>query len=188
MKISGNEIRVGNIINYQGKLWAVTKTQHVQPGKGGAYMQAEMKSLVEGTKLNERFRSAETVERVYLDEMDHQFLYEEGDDLVFMDQETFEQINISKDFVGEGAAFLQDSMIVKLSLYEGRPIAVQLPDTVVLEISEAEPVVKGQTASSSYKPATLSNGLRVMVPPHISTGMKIVVNTADCSYVERFKD
>lgn len=188
MKISGNEIRVGNIINYQGKLWAVTKTQHVQPGKGGAYMQAEMKSLVEGTKLNERFRSAESVERVYLDEMAHQFLYAEGDDLVFMDQETFEQITIARDFVGDSAVFLQDGMVVNLSMYEGRPIAVQLPDTVVLEITEAEPVVKGQTASSSFKPAVLSNGERIMVPPHIASGMKVVVNTADGSYVERYKD
>jgi elongation factor P len=188
VKISGNEIRVGNIINYQNKLWVVTKTQHVQPGKGGAYMQAEMKSLVEGTKINERFRSAESVERVYLDEMPHQFLYAEGDDLVFMDQETFEQITLSRDFVGSAAVFLQDSMIVNLSMYEGRPIGVQLPDHVVLEIADAEPVVKGQTASSSFKPATLANGERIMVPPHISAGMKVVVNTVDGSYVERFKE
>lgn len=188
MKISGNEIRVGYIINYQGKLWAVTKTQHVQPGKGGAYMQAEMKSLVEGTKLNERFRSAESVERVYLDEMPHQFLYAEGDDLVFMDQETFEQITISRDFVGDGAVFLQDGMVVNLSMYEGKPISVQLPDSVVLEISEADPVVKGQTASSSFKPAVLINGQRILVPPHITSGMKVVVNTVDGSYVERYKE
>jgi len=188
VKISGNEIRVGNIIDYQGKLWAVIKTQHVQPGKGGAYMQAEMKSLIEGTKLNERFRSAESVERVYLDEMAHQFLYAEGDDLVFMDQETFDQINLPRDFLGDAAAFLQDGMIVNLSMYEGRAISVKLPDSVVLEITDAEPVIKGQTASSSFKPATLSNGLRVMVPPHIGTGMRVVVNTLDCTYVERFKD
>ncbi len=188
MKISGNEIRVGNIIDFQGKLWVVTKTQHVQPGKGGAYMQAEMKSLVEGTKTNERFRSAESVERVYLDEMAHQFLYAEGDDLVFMDQETYEQITLSREFVGDSAVFLQDGMIVNLSMYEGRAISVKLPDTVVLEIDEAEPVVKGQTASSSFKPAALSNGQRIMVPPHIGSGMRVVVNTADCTYVERFKD
>jgi elongation factor P len=188
MKISGNEIRVGNIINYQGKLWAVTKTQHVQPGKGGAYMQAEMKSLVEGTKINERFRSAETVERVYLDEMPHQFLYAEGEDLVFMDQETFEQITISREFVGSSAVFLQDGMIVNLSMHEGTPIGVSLPDTVVVEIADAEPVVKGQTASSSFKPATLHNGQRIMVPPHIAAGMRVVVNTEDGSYVERYKD
>ena len=188
MKISGNEIRVGNIIDYQGKLWVVTKTQHVQPGKGGAYMQAEMKSLVEGTKINERFRSAESLERVYLEEMPHQFLYAEGDDLVFMDQETYEQISLSTDFVGEAAAFLQDGMVVNLFMHEGRAISVKLPDTVILEITEAEPVIKGQTASSSFKPAMLSNGLRVMVPPHIGTGMRVVVNTADCTYVERAKD
>jgi elongation factor P len=151
-------------------------------------MQAEMKSLVEGTKINERFRSAESVERVYLDEMAHQFLYAEGEDLVFMDQETYEQINLSRDFVGDAAAFLQDGMVVNLSMHEGRAISVKLPDTVVLEITEAEPVIKGQTASSSFKPATLSNGLRVMVPPHIGTGMRVVVNTVDCTYVERSKD
>lgn len=187
MKISGNEIRIGYIINYQYKLWTVTKTQHVQPGKGGAYMQVEMKSLIEGTKLNERFRSAESVERIYLDEVAYQYLYADGDDLVFMDQETFEQITISRDFVGAAAVYLQDNMIVNLSLYEGRPIAVQLPDNVVLEILEADPVVKGQTASSSFKPATLMNGERIMVPPHITSGMKVVVNTLDGSYVERYK-
>jgi elongation factor P len=188
VKINGNEVRVGNIIDYQGKLWVVTKTQHVQPGKGGAYMQAEMKSLIEGTKINERFRSAESLERVYLEEMPHQFLYADGDDLVFMDQETFEQINLSREFVGDAAVFLQDGMIVSLYMHEGKAISAKLPDTVVLEIIEAEPVVKGQTASSSFKPAKLANGERVMVPPHIDVGMKIVVNTADCTYLERSKN
>ncbi|MBA4250071.1 MAG: elongation factor P [Candidatus Puniceispirillum sp.] len=188
MKISGNEIRVGNILDYQGKLWTVTKTQHTQPGKGGAYMQVEMKSIAEGTKLNERFRSAETVERVYLDEVAFQYLYDDGENLVFMDQQTFEQIYLSKDFVGASAVFLIDNMVVNLSMYEGKPIAVQLPDHVVLEIMEADAVVKGQTASSSYKPAVLTNGVRIMVPPHISTGMKVVVNTIDGTYVERYKE
>jgi elongation factor P len=188
VKINGNEIRIGNIIEYQGKLWVVSKTQHVQPGKGGAYMQAEMKCLTDGTKLNERFRSAESVERVYLDQMPHQFLYAEGDDFVFMDQETFEQISLSNDFIGDAAVFLQDGMVVDLAMYEGRPISVQLPDTVVLEIAEADPVVKGQTASSSFKPAKLINGQRILVPPHIEGGMRVVVNTADGSYVERAKD
>jgi elongation factor P len=188
VKINGNEVRVGNILDYQGKLWVVTKTQHTQPGKGGAYMQVEMKALVEGTKLHERFRSAETVERVFLDEAPYQFLYAEGDNLVFMDQETYEQITLPADLLGDSAAFLQDSMIVNISSYEGKPIAVNLPDSVVLEITEAEPVVKGQTASSSYKPAILSNGVRIMVPPHIEGGMRVVVNTSDSTYIERAKE
>jgi len=187
MKINGVAIRVGNILDYNGKLWVVTKTQHTQPGKGGAYMQVEMKALQEGTKLNERFRSADTVERVYLDERPFQYLYPEGDDFIFMDQDTFEQITISSDFVGDAAAFLQDGMIVNISMYEGRPISVQLPDTVILTIDQADAVVKGQTASSSYKPAILENGLRVMVPPHIESGMRVVINTADATYVERAK-
>lgn len=188
MKINGNAIRIGNVIEHQGKLWVAVKTQHVQPGKGGAYMQVELKNLTEGTKTNERFRSSEQVERVYLEELPYQYLYAEDDNLVFMDQETFEQITLSKDFVGDAAAFLQDGMVVNISSYEGRPISVQLPDTVILTIQEAEPVVKGQTASSSYKPAILENGLRVMVPPHIESGMRVVVNTADTTYVERAKD
>lgn len=188
MKINGNAVRVGNVLNYEGKLWVATKTQHVQPGKGGAYMQVEMKALIEGTKTNIRFRSAETVERVFLEETPHQYLYEEGDNLVFMDQATYEQIYIPKDMVGDAVAFLQDGMIVNLNMYEGRAISAQLPETVVLTITEADAVVKGQTASSSFKPAILENGVRVMVPPHIESGMRIVVNTADSTYVERAKD
>lgn len=188
MKISGNAVRVGNILEYNGKLWAVTKTQHTQPGKGGAYMQVEMKALIEGTKLNERFRSAETVERVHLEARPYQYLYAEGDDLIFMDENTYEQITISRDFVGDAAVFLQDNMIINVSMYEDRPVSIQLPETVVLRINEADPVVKGQTASSSYKPAVLENGLRIMVPPHIESGMRVVVNTQDNSYVERAKD
>lgn len=188
MKINGNAIRVGNILEFEGKLWVVTKTQHTQPGKGGAYMQVEMKALLEGTKTNQRFRSAETVERVSLDQRPYQYLYAEGDDLVFMDQDTFEQITIASDFVGDAAAFLQDGMMVNVSMHENQPIGVQLPETVVLEIQEADAVVKGQTASSSYKPAVLVNGSRIMVPPHIDSGMKVVVNTVDGTYVERFKE
>jgi elongation factor P len=188
VKINGNAIRIGNVINHEGRLWVVVKTQHVQPGKGGAYMQAELKALVEGTKTNVRFRSSEQVERVFLDEFPYQYLYEDGDNLVFMDQATYDQINLSKDFVGDAAAFLQDGMVVNVSSHEGKPISVQLPDTVILTIAEADPVVKGQTASSSYKPARLENNLRIMVPPHIESGMRVVVNTADATYVERAKD
>ena len=188
MKINGNSIRIGNVIEHQGKLWVAAKTQHTQPGKGGAYMQVELKNLIDGTKMNERFRSSEQVERVYLDEAPYQYLYAEDENFVFMDQQTFEQINLSKDFVGDAAAYLQDGMVVDVSSYEGKPISVQLPDTVILTIVEAEPVVKGQTSSSSFKPAILENGLRVMVPPHIDSGIRIVVNTADNTYVERAKD
>ena len=188
VKINGNTIKVGNVIEHEGKLWVVTKTQHVQPGKGGAYMQVEMKGLLEGTKTNVRFRSAETVERVYLDQIPYQFLYVDGDQFVFMDQATFEQIHLNKETIGEGHVFLQEGMIINLSSHEGRPISADLPETVVLRIEQADPVVKGQTASSSYKPAVLENGVRVMVPPHIESGMRVVINTADSSYVERAKD
>lgn len=188
MKINGNAIRVGNVIEHQGKLWVAVKTQHVQPGKGGAYMQVELKNLLDGNKTNERFRSAEQVERVYLEELPYQYLYSEGDDLVFMDQGTFEQVTLSKDFVGDAAKFLQDNMIVNISSHEGKPLSIQLPDTVILTVKEAEPVLKGQTASSSYKPAILENDLKVMVPPHIESGMRIVVNTDDATYVERSKE
>lgn len=187
MKINGNTIKIGNVIEYQDKLWVAVKTQHTQPGKGGAYMQVELKNLTEGTKTNVRFRSAEQVERVFLEQRPYQYLYAEGDDVVFMDQDTFEQITLSREFVGDAAIFLQDNMVVDISLYDGKPLSVQLPDTVILRIAEAEPVVKGQTASSSFKPAILENGLRVMVPPHIDTGTLIVVNTADTTYVERAK-
>ncbi len=188
MKISGNAVRIGNVIEYEGKLWVAVKTQHTQPGKGGAYMQVELKNLTEGTKTNVRFRSSEQVERVFLDASPYQYLYAEGDDLIFMDQETFEQITLSRDFVGDAADFLQDGMVVNVSSYEGKPLSIQLPDTVVLTITEADPVVKGQTASSSFKPAVLENGMRVMVPPHIGSGMRIVINTDDRTYVERAKE
>lgn len=188
MKINGNAIRIGNVIEHAGKLWVAVKTQHTQPGKGGAYMQVELKNLLDGTKMNERFRAAETVERVFLEELPFQYLYTEGDQLVFMDQTTYEQIYIHQDMVGEAVAFLQDGMIVNLSMYEGKPLSVQLPESVVLRIEHADPVVKGQTASSSYKPAVLENGVRIMVPPHIESGMRVVVNTADSTYIERAKD
>ena len=185
MKINGNEIRPGNVIEHKGGLWAAVKIQHVKPGKGPAYAQVELKNLIDGTKLNERFRSSETVERVRLEQRDFQYLYEEGDMLVFMDMETFEQIELAQEFVGERKAFLQEGMQVTVEMHEGKPIGVTLPDTVTVEIAEAEPVVKGQTASSSYKRATLKNGVRIMVPPFIATGEKIVVDTSDMSYVRR---
>lgn len=189
MKINGNAIRPGMVIEHQGRLWRATRIQHTQPGKGGAYLQVELKEVRDGTKLNERFRSSETVERVRLDEKPYQFLFAEGDDFTFMDQETFDQITLNKDLIGEDqVAFLQDGMVVTIEEHEGSPISVMLPDTVVLQITEADPVVKGQTATSSYKPAILENGVRIMVPPHVESGTRVVVNTSDASYVERARD
>jgi elongation factor P len=185
MKIAGNEISPGAVIEHDGSLWLAVKAQAVKPGKGGAYNQVELKNLFDGRKLNERFRSAESVEAVELDFKPYTYLYESGEMLTFMDQETFEQIEIAKDFVGERAAFLQDGMEVKVESYEGRPISVKLPLNVTLQVVEADPVVKGQTAASSYKPAKLENGLRVMVPPFIESGTRIVVATEDASYVKR---
>jgi len=184
-KINGNEIRTGDVIMHQDKLWIAVKTDHVKPGKGGAYAQVELKAILEGTKLNERFRSAEAVERVTLDVKDFTYLYEQGENLVFMDQETYEQIDLPKDFVGDRAAFLQDGMKVTLEMYEDRPLGMRMPQQVTLTIVEADPVVKGQTAANSFKPAKLENGLRVMVPPFIANGERIVVSTEDVTYVRR---
>ncbi|MFN4271638.1 MAG: elongation factor P [Aliihoeflea sp.] len=185
MKINGNEIRPGNVIEHNGGLWVAVKTNAVKPGKGGAYNQVELKNLIDGTKLNERFRSAETVERVRLEQKDFSFLYEQGDALVFMDLESYEQIELQKDFVGDRASFLQESMTVTLEIYQDKPIGITLPPQVTLQIAEADPVVKGQTAASSYKPAVLENGVRVMVPPFISAGEKIIVDTAEITYIRR---
>ncbi len=183
MKISGVDIRPGNILEYEGGIWKVAKTQHTQPGKGGAYMQVEMKNLIDGRKTNVRFRSADTVEKVRLDTKDFQYLYMDGDMLVFMDSDTFEQINLPVDLVGDAAAFLQDGMTVTLEMYDERPISVELPEQVEAEIVEADAVVKGQTASSSYKPAVLDNGVRVLVPPHIEAGTRIIVDVYERTYV-----
>ena len=185
MKISGVDIRPGNIIEYEGGIWRAVKIQHTQPGKGGAYMQVELKNLIDGRKNNVRFRSAETVERIRLDTKDFQFLFHDGDMLVFMDKETYEQVSLPEDLIGEPAAFLQDGMDVIMELHEERPISVQLPDTIEATIVEADAVVKGQTASSSYKPAKLDNGVRVMVPPHITSGTRIVVDVYEKTYVRR---
>jgi elongation factor P len=185
MKISGNEIRPGNVIQHKGGLWVAVKTQHVKPGKGPAYAQVELKNAIDGTKLNERFRSSETVERVRLEQRDYQFLYAEGDMLTFMDMDTYDQIAIPREFLEERAAFLQDGMKVSVESYEGRPIGISLPDQVTLKVVEAEPVVKGQTAASSYKPAVLENGVRVLVPPFIGVGERVVVDTNEIAYVRR---
>ena len=185
MKINGNEIRPGNVIQHNGSLWAVAKLQHVKPGKGGAFAQVELKNLLNGSKLNERFRSSETVERVRLEQNDYQFLYETDGMLVFMNTDSYEQIELQSDFVGERTAFLQDGMMVVVESHESRPIGVRLPDQVTLEVSETEPVVKGQTAASSNKPAMLENGVRIMVPPFVEAGDKIVVDTNEVTYIKR---
>jgi len=183
MKISGVDIRPGNILEYEKGIWKVAKTQHTQPGKGGAFMQVEMKNLIDGRKTNVRFRSQDTIERVRLDTKDFQFLFVDGDNLVFMDQENYEQITLPADLIGEAAAFLTDGMEVTLEMYDERPISVALPEQVEATIVEADAVVKGQTASSSFKPAILDNGVRVMVPPHIGAGTRIIVDVYERTYV-----
>ncbi len=185
MKINGNEIRPGNVIEHNNSLWIAVKTQAVKPGKGPAYNQVELKNLINGSKLNERFRSSETVERVRLEQKDFQFLYTQGDMLVFMDTDTYEQMELPQDFVGERAAFLQDGMMVVVETHEGRAIGINLPDQVTVKIVEADPVVKGQTAASSYKPAILENGVRIMVPPFVTAGEKVIVDTNEMAYVRR---
>lgn len=185
MKINGNEIRPGNVIKHNGELWVAVKLQHVKPGKGGAFAQIELKNLLNGSKLNERFRSADKVERVRLEQTDYQFLYESDDMLVFMDTQSYEQIELQAEFVGDRAAFLQDGMNVVVESHEGKPIGIRLPDQVTLEITETEAVVKGQTAASSNKPAICANGVRVMVPPFVASGEKIIVNTETMEYSER---
>ena len=187
MKINGNAIRPGNIIEHKGRLMRAVKLQQVKPGKGGAFAQIELKDIRDGTKMNERFRADESVERVRLDQVDYQFLFADGNMLTFMHLETFEQIELNADLVGEPLPFLQENMEVTIELYEEEPISISLPESVVLEVTEADAVVKGQTASSSYKPAMLENGVKVMVPPHIEAGTKIVVNTAEGTYMERAK-
>ena len=184
-KINGNEIRPGNIIEHDGGLWVAVKTEHVKPGKGGAFAQVELRNLRTGTKLNERFRSADKVERVRLEQKDQQFLYESDGILTFMDSETFEQITLPADLLGDARPFLQDGMTVTVEYYEDEPLSVRLPEKVTCTIVETEPVVRGQTAANSFKPARLDNGVRVMVPPFVGEGEAIVVSTETFEYVER---
>jgi len=188
MKINAINIRPGNVLEYEGKLVVVTKIDLIQPGKGNAVIQVEMKDVRTGTKTQNRWRTQETVERARLDEEEMQYLYSDGDDHHFMNMETFEQVTIPGETIGDSAKFLKEEMVCTVTLYEGTPLSVELPQHVTLEITEAEPVVKGQTASSSYKPAILSNGAKIMVPPHIEAGTRVVVDTRDGSYVERAKD
>jgi elongation factor P len=189
MKIDGNTIRPGMAIEHQGRLWRAVKVQHVKPGKGGAFMQVELKDVRSGSKLNERFRASESVERARLDERPYQFLYGSDADYTFMDTENYEQITLGDDLIDENQArYLQDGMTVTIESHDGSPIGVMLPEKIILSVTEADAVVKGQTQSSSYKPAVLENGARVMVPPYIESGTRIVVNSIDDTYVERAKD
>lgn len=187
MKQQAGSIRIGWVIEYKNKPWTVTKTNFVKPGKGGAFMQVEMKSVEEGTKTNERFRTEDMVEKMMVETKDCQFLFEDANGLNFMESETFEQFTMPADILGDSRPFLTDGMEVKTSVIDGRPISVELPLQVVCTVVETEPVIKGQTVSSSYKPAILDNGVRTAVPPFVGTGDKIVVATTDASYVERAK-
>ncbi|MEK9726097.1 MAG: elongation factor P [Rhodospirillaceae bacterium] len=189
MKIDGNAIRPGMVLEHKGGLWRAIKTEHTQPGKGGAYLQVELREIRTGTKLNERFRSSEKVERATLEQRDYQYLFSDGNAHTFMDTETYEQVTIDTEMIGEHLVpFLQDGMMVIVESHEGAPLGVELPTSVALEVVEADAVVKGQTASSSYKPAVLENGVRVLVPPHIEAGTRIVINTYEGTYMERAKD
>ena len=188
MKINAIDLKPGNVLEHQNKLWLVLKRDIVQPGKGGAFTVIEIRDLRSGNKATERFRTQETVERVRLDEKEMQFLYMEGDQATFMDNDTFEQVTVPRELIGDPADFLQDGMVCKVMTYEGTPLSVEMPSSVVMELVEADPVVRGQTASSSYKPGKLENGRRVLIPPHVEAGTRIVVTTADGSYVERAKD
>jgi len=187
MKQQANLIRAGQVIEHEGRRWTVLKQQIITPGKGGAFIQVEMRDLKSGNKTNERWRTADTVERLMTEEKEYTYSYSDGTNLVLMDPDTYEETHISADLLGDAKPFLQDQMTVKVDLVEGDPVGIHLPPTVVLEVVEADPVVKGQTAASSYKPAKLSNGVKTSVPPFIETGERIVVRTEDGSYVERAK-
>ena len=185
MKINGNEIRPGNVIMHKDNIWVAVKISHVKPGKGGAFAQVELKKATDGTKLNERFRSSETVERLRLDSKTYQFLYLDDNHAHFMDQHTYEQIQISISKLEEKRSLLQEGIQIEIESYEDEPVNILFPENISFVVSETEPTVKGQTAASSYKPAKLENGLRVMVPPFIQVGEKIIINTNDLSYVKR---
>jgi elongation factor P len=187
-KVIASSLRKGNVVDVDGKLYVVLTAQNIHPGKGTPVTQIDMRRISDGTKVSERYRTTEQVEKATVEDRDHQFLYADGEGYHFMNPETFDQVTMSKDDIGDQSAFLKECMTVSLKLHEALAIAIELPQRVVFEVVETEPVVKGQTASSSYKPAMLDNGVRTMVPPHISAGTRIVVMTEDGSYVERAKD
>lgn len=188
VKVIASNIRKGHIVEVEGKLYAVLSAESFFPGKGTPTTQIDMRRLSDGVKVSQRYRTTEQVERAHVEEREHGYLYQDGDNYVFMDPESFEQISVPGSVVGDPAVFLQEGMTCTLSVHEGVAVSIVLPQKVTLEVTETEPTVKGQTASSSYKPATLSNGVRTLVPSHIVPGTRIVVMTADGAYAERAKD
>ena len=185
MKINASEIRVGMLLEYKNDLWEVLKTQHVKPGKGGAFAQVEMKSVNKNTKLNERFRSSETVEKASLDEIKHNFLFEDVNNYIFMEPKSFEQIEIKKAIIGEKGKLLTENLEVTISIYNDTPITVDLPNQVTCKIKETDVALKGQTVSSSYKPATLNNGLNIQVPPFIEVDDEVIIDTRNLEYIKK---
>jgi len=185
MKINASEIRVGMLLEYKDDLWQVLKTQHVKPGKGGAFAQVEMKSLNKNTKLNERFRSSETVEKAALDESDFNYSYEDDQNYFFINPKSFEQIDVKKDLIGEKGKLLTENLEVKISFYNENPISVELPNQVQCKIDTTDAALKGQTVSSSYKPAKLDNGLSIQVPPFIEAGDEVIIDTRNLEYVKK---
>lgn len=188
VSVIASNVRKGNVLEKDGKLYVVLTAENIHPGKGTPVTQLELRRISDGVKVNERYKTTDTLEKAFIDERTHTYLYHDGDHYIFMDPQTFDQISVSESIIGDAAPFLIENMEVRLSLHNGTPISVELPARVSLEIADTEPVVKGQTASGSFKPATLSNGVRTMVPTHITTGTRVVVLTADGSYVERAKD
>ena len=188
MKVIASSLRKGNIVDMDGKLYVILSAENIHPGKGTPVTQLDMRRISDGVKVSERYRTTEQVERAYVEDREFQYLYQDGDGFHFMNPETYDQIAVPKDIIGDQAAFLQENMRVTMSTHEGVVLSIELPQRATLEVVETEPTVKGQTAASSYKPAVLSNGVRTMVPPHIASGTRIVVMTADGSYVERAKD
>ena len=188
MKINASEIRVGMILEYKDDLWQVLKTQHVKPGKGGAFAQVEMKSLDKNTKLNERFRSSETVEKAALDENDFNYSYDDDVNYFFIDPKSFEQVEVKKEMVGDKGKLLTENLVVKISFYNDKPISIELPNQVHCKIETTDVALKGQTVSSSYKPATLDNGLNIQVPPFIETGDEVIIDTRNLEYVKKFNN
>lgn len=188
MKVIASSLRKGNIVEVDARLYVVITAENIHPGKGTPVTQLDLRRLSDGVKISERYRTTEQVERAHVEDRDFTFLYNDGDGYHFMNSETFDQVTLSEELIGSQTVYLAPEMTVKLSMHEATPVAIELPQRVILEVVDTEPTVKGQTASSSYKPAVLANGARTMVPPHISTGTRIVVMTADGSYVERAKD
>ncbi|GJE69212.1 elongation factor P [Methylorubrum podarium] len=188
MKVIASTLRKGNVVDKDGKLYVILTAENIHPGKGTPVTQLDMRRITDGVKISERYRTTEQVERAFVEDRDHTFLYQDGEGYHFMNPENYEQLAVPEDVVGDAAPYLQEGMVVTLSTHNGVPLAIELPQRVTLEIVETEPVTKGQTASSSYKPALLSNGVKTSVPPHITTGTRVVIMTADGSYVERAKD